>query len=187
MLLAFLVGVLLKVYDDFVDDEGILTNETAVTTLRTLQIGLSAVVLAADFWVCLVFAIFNAVCALSSLAEYSRPHVVSYAVLTPILLVLSWSTRTSVGPLDWAMILALTGVALFEPKAFPEETSWIKGLSRLWGGASMLTAVLCFPQLTPSIVTALMMFAGYSLASSMGQMLKLTGCVPRCALTQVPA
>lgn len=185
MLLAFLVGVLLKVYDDFVDDEVYLTNETVVTTLRTLQIGLSAVVLARDFWVCLVFALFNALCAASSLAEYSRPHVVSYAVLTPILLVLSWPTRTSAGPLDWAVLAALLGVAVFEPIAFPEETSWLKGLSRLWGGASMLTAVLCFPQLSPSSVTALLMFAGYSLASSVAQMLKLTGAIR--ASTPAPA
>ena len=84
MLLPFLVGILLKVYDDFVDDEPILTNEYVVTTLRTLQIGLSAVVLASDFWVCVIFALFNGLCALSSSPEYSRPHVVSYAALSPV-------------------------------------------------------------------------------------------------------
>lgn len=178
MLLAFLVGVLLKVYDDFVDDEPILTNEYAVTALRTLQIACTALVLANDFWVCLVFALFNVVCALSSFAEYSRPHVVSYAVLAPFLLALSWSTRTPIQGLDWAVIVALMGVAVFEPKAFPEETSWLKGVSRLWGGVSSITALLCFPQLSPSMVTGLLMFAGYSLASSMAQMLKLTGCIP---------
>ncbi len=185
MVLGFLVGVLLKVYDDFVDDDPVLTNEYVVTTLRTLQIGLSAVVLASDFWVCLVFSLFNILCALSSSPEYSRPHVVSYAVLTPFLLVLSWPTRTPLRSLDWAVIAALLGVALFEPKAFPEETSWFKGVSRLWGGASLLTTVLCFPQLNPSLVTALLMFAGYSLASSMAQMLRLTALIH--ALTPAPA
>lgn len=185
MALAFGVGVLLKIYDDFVDDDPILTNEYAVTTLRTLQSACTALVLANDFWVCLVFALFNGLCALSSFTEYSRPHVVSYVVLTPILLALSWSKRTPLQGLDWAVIVALMGVAVFEPKAFPEETSWLKGLSRLWGGASLLTAVLCFPHLNPSIVSALVMFAGYSLASSMTQMLKLTGLIR--ASTQVPA
>lgn len=177
MLLPFLVGILLKVYDDFVDDEPILTNEYVVTTLRTLQIGLSAVVLASDFWVCVIFALFNGLCALSSSPEYSRPHVVSYAALSPFLLVLSWSSRSPLGSIDWAVIVALLGVALFEPKAFPEETSWLKGGSRLWGAMSLLTAVLCFPHLNPSVRAAALMFGGYSLASSMGQMLKLTGLI----------
>lgn len=177
MLLAFLVGVLLKVYDDFVDDEAILTNEYVVTALRTLQIGCTAIVLANDFWICLVFALFNVLCALSSWAEYSRPHVVSYAVLTPILLVRSWSTRTPLRGLDWAVVVALLGVAVFEPKAFPEETSWLKCGARLWGGSSLLTTVLLFPQLNPSLVSAVLMFAGYSLASSMAQMLKASGLI----------
>ena len=185
MLLAFLVGVLTKVYDDFVDDDPIVTNEYTVAILRALQIGLTAVVLAGDFWICLVFALFNGLCALSSSTEYSRPHVASYAVLGPILLVLSWSTRSPIGSTDWAVIVALLGVALFEPKAFPEETSWFKGISRLWGGASMLTAVRCFPHLNPSVASALMMFAGYSLASSMAQMLKQGGLIR--ASTPVPA
>lgn len=185
MLLAFLVGVLLKVYDDFVDDEVLLTNEYVVTTLRTLQIGLTSVVLANEFWVCAIFTLFNGLCALSSSPEYSRPHVVSYAVLSPILLMLSWSTRTSLGSLDWAVIVALLGVALMEPKLFPEETSWIKGLSRLWGGASLLTTAICFPQLNPSVRAAVLMFAGYSLASSMAQMLKGTELIR--ASTPVPA
>jgi len=185
MALAFLVGVLFKVYDDFVDDEQILTDEYGVTALRTLQSALSAVVLANDFGLCLVFALFNGLCALSSVQEYSRPHVVSYAVLSPILLALSWPTRPSLGSTDWAVIVGLLGLALFEPKAFPEETSWLKGVSRLWGAVVLLTAVRVIPRLSPSVVSALLMFAGYSLASSMAQMLKLTGLIR--ASTPTPA
>lgn len=177
MFLAVLSGLLLKVYDDFVDDDPILTNEYVVTSLRTLQVACTAIVLANDFWVCLVFALFNGLCALSSFAEYSRPHVVSYAVLTPVLIALSWTRWTPIGALDWAVLLSLLGTAVIEPQVFPEETSWFKCASRIWGGMAMLTTVLCFPQLNPSMRTSLLMFAGYSVASSMAQMLKLTGLI----------
>lgn len=177
MFLAVVSGLLLKVYDDFVDDDPLLTNEYGVTALRTLQIACTAIVLANDFWVSLVFALFNGLCALSSVTEYSRPHVVSYAVLAPVVLGLSWGKWSPLGSIDWVVLLSLLGTAVIEPQVFPEETSWFKCASRIWGGMAMLTTVLCFPQLNPSMVTSLMMFAGYSIASSMAQMLKLTGLI----------
>lgn len=186
-MLAFLVGVLLKVYDDFVDDDPVLTSEYVVTTLRTLQIALTALVLAGDFWICLTFALFNGLCAISSATEYSRPHVVSYLVLTPLLLVLSWSHRSSFGPVDLAVLVGLLGVALFEPKAFPEETSWLKGLSRFSGAWSLLSAAVLFQRITPSTRSLLWMFGGYSLASSIAQMVRLLPFGPLRASTPVPA
>jgi hypothetical protein len=173
MLLAFLAGVLLKVYDDFVDDDPILTNEYGIAALRTLQIAVTTLVLAGDFWLCLLFTIFNAVCALSSWVEYSQPHVVSYAVVSPLLLAVSWPHRPSLRLSDLGGLIGAIGVALFEPKAFPEETSWIKGISRFLVGWGLLTAALVLRQISSSARTALVLFGGYSVASSMAQMLKV--------------
>lgn len=172
-MLAFLVGVLLKVYDDYVDDVPVLTNEYGVTILRTLQIALTTLVLAGDFWICLIFALFNGVCAMSSATEYSRPHVVSYLVLAPLLLLVSWPHRPSIGHADLAVCVGLLGIALFEPKAFPEETSWQKGLSRFVGAWNLLNAAVLFRTITPSTRSLLWMFGGYALASSMTQLLRL--------------
>jgi hypothetical protein len=187
MSLAFLAGVLLKVYDDFVDDDPILTNEHVIASLRTAQIVVATLVLSRDFWLCLVFGLFNGLCALSSSAEYSRPHVVSYAVVSPLLLAVSWSARSSLGSLDWAVITTLLGLAVFEPKAFPEELSVPKGIIRLVTAASSFTALWCFPQLSPSVQSLLWIQAGYCVSSSVAQLLKLTACVPTHAWTPAPA
>ena len=187
MLLAFLAGVLLKVYDDFVDDDPILTNEYVISALRTLQIAVTTLVLAGDFWLCLLFAIFNVVCALSSWTEYSQPHVMSYAVVSPLLLAASWSHRPPLMPLDLGGLIGAIGVALFEPKAFPEEVSWIKGISRFLVTWGLFTAALLLRRISLSARTALVLFGGYSLASSVVQLLKLTACVPTRASTPAPA
>ena len=187
MALAFLAGALLKVYDDFVDDDPILTNEHVVASLRTAQIVVATLVLAGDFWLCLVFGLFNGLCALSSSAEYSRPHVMSYAVVSPLLLVMSWSARSTLGSLDWAAIASILGLAVFEPKAFPEEVSGLKGLSRLFTAVGSMTALLCFPRLSASVRSLLWILSGYCVSSSVAQLLKLTACVPTRAWTPAPA
>jgi hypothetical protein len=175
-MLAFLAGVLLKVYDDFVDDVPVLTNGYVVTSLRTLQIAVTALVLAGDFWIALVFALFNGLCAFSSWEEYSRPHVVSYWPLGALCLGLSWPHRPSFGAIDGAILTTLLGVAVFEPKAFPEETSWQKGVYRLLGGWYVLTLAIGFRQIGSSMRSILWLFGGYALASSVAQMLRL--CYP---------
>jgi hypothetical protein len=186
MALAFLAGVLLKVYDDFVDDDPVLTNEHVVASLRTAQIVVATLVLARDFWLCLVFGLFNGLCALSSSEEYSRPHVMSYAIVSPLLLAVSWSARSTLGSLDWAVIAAVLGVAVFEPKAFPEEVSVLKGVARLVTTTLSLTALLCFPRLSASVRSLLWILSGYCVSSSVAQLLKLTACVPTRASSPAP-
>ncbi len=187
MSLAFLAGVLLKVYDDFVDDDPLLTDEYVVASLRTAQAVVATLVLARDFWLCLVFGLFNALCALSSSAEYSRPHVVSYAVVSPLLLMVSWPERSTLGSLDWAVITSILGLAVFEPKAFPEEVSVLKGFVRLITATCSFTALWCFPRLSASVRSLLWIQAGYCVSSSVAQLLKLTACVPTHASTPAPA
>jgi hypothetical protein len=172
-MLSFLTGVLIKVYDDFVDDIPVLTNEYAITSLRALTIAVTALALAQDFWIYLGFVLFNGLCALSSWTEYSRPHVVSSIAVAPVILPLVWSHRPPFGSLDIAVLVGLLGVAVFEPIAFPEETSWLKGLSRFWGAWSLFTAALVLRRIGASARSLLWMFGGYSLASSLAQMLRL--------------
>lgn len=174
-MLPFLLGVLLKVYDDFVDDVPVLTNDYVIASLGTLQIALAALVLSSDLWICLVFGLFNAVCAWADWSRYSGPHDVSYWALAALCLAMSWRNRPALGQFDAGVVIGLVGLALFEPIAFPEETSWLKGLSRFWGAWSLFTAALVLRRVGASARSLLWMFGGYSLASSMAQMLSLTG------------
>lgn len=175
MLLPFLVGALLKVYDDFVDDEPILKNAYVVACLQTLKCACVALLLASDLWIWGLFTAFNAACAWADWSRYSGPHDVSYWTLIPLCLLQSWSHRPPLGPFDAGVAIGFVGLALFEPTAFPEETSVLKGLSRFWGAWSLLTAALVLRRVGDSMRAAMVMFGGYALASSMGQMLKLTG------------
>lgn len=176
-MLAFLVGVLLKLYDDFVDDEQILTNEHLISTLRTLQIGITSLVLANDFWTCLLFVAFNLACVVSSYTEYIGPHVFSFLVLSPFLLATSWKHKSSFGSkLDIAGISIILGSGLVEPKLFPEESSIPKAISRFLGVLFTGWLYLYFPFSLP-IQAFLLISCGYSLASVFGQMVKL-GFIP---------
>lgn len=177
MLLPFLTGALLKIYDDFVDDAQILTNAYVVACLQTLKCACVALLFSGDLWICGLFAAFNAVCAWSDWSRYSGPHDVSYWTLAPLCFAQSWGHRPPLGPFDAGVAVGFVGLALFEPIAFPEETSVLKGLSRFWGAWSFFTAVLVLRRLGPSMRSALMMCGGYALASSVGQMLMLSGLI----------
>jgi hypothetical protein len=172
-MLSFLTGVLIKVYDDFVDDIPVLTNAYVVASLRTLLPAALALCLAGDLWLWLGFTLFNSVCAWSDWSRYSGPHDVSLWPLTALCLTMSWKHRPPLGQFDAGIVIGLLGVALFEPIAFPEETSVLKGLSRFWGAWSLFTAALVLRRIGASARSLLWMFGGYSLASSMAQMLRL--------------
>lgn len=177
-MLPFLLGVLLKVYDDFVDDIPVLTNEYAIASLGTLQIALATLVLSSDFWICLVFGLFNAVCAWADWSRYSGPHDVSYWALGALCLAMSWRNRPALGQFDAGVGVGLVGLALFEPIAFPEETSAFKALSRFWGAWSLFTAALVLRRIGQSARSLMWMFGGYSLASSLFQVASLHGLTP---------
>ena len=187
MLLPLLAGILLKIYDDFVDDDPILTNEYAVAEIRTLQIGATTLLLAGDFWLCLLFTLFNGVCAWSDPSRYAGPHDMSYWTLVPLVLGVSWSHRPTLMPSDLGVLAGAIGVALFEPTAYPEEISWMKGANRFVAAWGLLTASLLLRRISSSARTALVLFGGYALASSVAQLLKLSACVPTRASTPAPA
>ena len=175
-MLPLLVGVLIKVYDDFVDDIPILTNAYGIASLRTLTTAALTLVLARDLWLCLTFAVFNVVCAWSDWTRYSGPHDVSLWGLTLLCLAASWSHRPSFGQVDAGIALGFLGVALFEPIGFPEETSWCKAVSRFLGAWVLLTAVFVLRRIGSSMRSLTWMFGGYAMASSLTQVARL--CYP---------
>lgn len=176
-MLAFLSGALLKVYDDFVDDERYITNEYIATILRYLQIVFVTLVLESDFLVSVLFTLFNGFCALSSFQEYSGPHVVAYFAIMPILLYTSWTKSTSITftIYDFCVFLALCGMAILEPRLTPEETSWFKFALRFLSAYNCVFMILVYsPILSHSSLLIYELFMGYAIASSMAQLLKLT-------------
>lgn len=185
-MLPFLLGVLLKVYDDIVDDVSVLVNEHVIASLRTLQVAVATLVLSRDLWLCSVFGLFNAVCAWSDWSRYSGPHDISYWGLGALCLSLSWTHRPPLGQLDAGIVVGLLGLALFEPIAFPEETSWMKAASRFWGAWTLLTAAVVLRRIGSSMRSLLWMFGGYALASSVVQMLRLFPSEPSHALLPAP-
>jgi hypothetical protein len=177
---AFLTGGLLKLYDDFVDDEPYITNPYAKTTLQYLQVMAVTLLIANDFWFGAIFAAFNGLCAFSSFEEYTGPHVFAFFILCPILLVWSWRqrSRVSLHGMDVAVITVLLGLALYEPQMYPEETSVFKMVTRSWVAICSFTAARVFP-LHPSVVSVLLFQAGYCAISSLNQMFKLsTNAIP---------
>lgn len=174
-MLAFLSGALLKIYDDFVDDEPYITNEHIATILRYLQIVCVVLVTHSDFWVSLMFTLFNGLCAFSSSEEYSGPHVVAYFAIMPIMLMTSWGKWTSISMYDVATFIIFLGVAILEPRVTPEETSWFKCVVRFGGAYNCFMTLFIYSTLfNPSVITMYKMMMGYCIASAAGQFLKLT-------------
>ena len=176
-MLAFLSGALLKIYDDFVDDELYITNEHIATSLRYLQIVFTTLLLSSDFLVCLLFALFNGLCAWSSFQEYSGPHVVGYFAIAPVLLYVSWNNSKSLSftIYDLAVFISLCGIAILEPRVTPEETSWLKFALRFLCSYNCVFMITVFlPIFSQSSLIGYELFMGYSIASAAAQFLKLT-------------
>jgi hypothetical protein len=174
MLLPFLAGVLLKVYDDFVDDESYITNPYWTTTLRLLQVSVFTLAANSNFLLAFVFTVFNTLAAIASWSEYSQPHVWAYFWICPLLLVTSFKTRAPLALFDYPISYAYFAYGLAEPRLYPEETSVFKMLSRGITGYLTLTSQVVFrDSLSPAMRELMLLSTGYSLASSIGQMLKL--------------
>jgi hypothetical protein len=169
-----LAGILLKVYDDFVDDEPYITNPYITTLLQMAQVMVYTLVAHNNFWLSFVFTAFNGLAALASWKEYSRPHVMAYFVLCPFLLVLSLRHFVPLRLFDYPVVYGFLAFGLVEPRLFPEEYSPMKFLSRF--GSSFVTIVAMFVYkdlLSTSMLRTMSLSSGYSVASSMAQMLKL--------------
>lgn len=111
----------------------------------------------------------------------------SYWTLVPLALVASWSHRPTLMPSDLGVLAGAIGVALFEPTAYPEEVGWLKGANRFVAAWGLLTAAILLRRISSSARSALVLFGGYALASSVAQLLKLSACVPTRASTPAPA
>lgn len=174
-MLAFLSGALLKIYDDFVDDEPYITNEHIATILRYLQIVFSVLLFQSDFWVSLIFTLINAACAISSFNAYSGPHVVAYFVIMPIMLFISWDKRPPINIYDVAAYISFIFYLILEPRLNPEETSWFKFFVRgICAYDCLISILIAHYFLSPSTITLFKLFMGYSIASTAAQFLKLT-------------
>lgn len=172
--LPALAGILLKVYDDFVDDEPYITNPYITTLLQTAQVMVYTLVAHNDFWLSFVFTAFNGLAALASWKEYSRPHVMAYFVLCPFLLLLSVRHCVPLRLFDYPIVYGFLAFGLIEPRLFPEEYSPMKFLSRFGSTFITITAMFIYKDLlSVSMLRLMTLSAGYSLASSMAQMVKL--------------
>lgn len=171
-MLPFLAGALIKLYDDLVDDNVILTNPYATTAILTLQVAVTTLVVANEFWLCVAFVLFNVVCAIARPSEYASPWAVSHILLAPVLLWVSWGSRSPFQMTDLPWSLAVLVGAGLEVNAFPEEFSWKKLAVRLLGSVFGLAAIQS-GTLSSSLRTAVWIHVGYCMASSVFQALCL--------------
>ncbi len=183
---AFLAGALIKLYDDLVDDMPVVTNAHVSTAILTLQVAITTVVVAAEFWVCIAFVLFNLICAIARPKEYTSPWAFSHLLLSPVLLGLSWGTRAPFQTAEVPLWIAILLGGGWEANAFPENFSWAKTAVRNLG-IVFDSVLLRHAPLSSSLRTALWIHVGYCLASSVIQMLMLTGLVPLHASPPVPA
>jgi hypothetical protein len=171
---AFLSGIFLKFYDDFVDDEPYITNEHIVTILRYLQVALLTLLLSSDFTVALLFLSLNITCAVSSFKEYSTPHVFAHFFFCPLTLIASWKKGfQSFHGLDFLILPMIFIGALLEPRLVPEEISISKWITRFVASLLATIFAVAFP-FSQSVKLFFMGAGGYTFASSIAQMLKLT-------------
>lgn len=170
-----LAGVLFKVYDDFVDDEPYITNPYITTLLQMAQVMVYTLVAHNNFWLSFVFTAFNGLAALASWKEYSRPHVMAYFVLCPFLLLLSVRHYVPLRLFDYPIVYGFLAFGLVEPRLFPEEYSPMKFLSRFGSSFATIVAMFVYKDLLSASMLRLMtLSSGYSFASSVAQMLKLS-------------
>ena len=184
---SFFAGMCLKLYDDLVIDNPILTNPVYTAMLRTLLVLFFTVVMTRDFWLAVSFALGNLAVYLVEPAAYASPHEQSLLVFLPVVLVMSWSHRLPFTLRDGIVFFVLGCIRSSDAYFMPEEASL-----RKWGVRGLLTVVLSTgllttPSASPTLVHGLTSLIGYLATSSVMQMLMLTGLVPLHVSPPVPA
>lgn len=174
---AFLAGVCVKLYDDLVLDNSILTDPFATTALRTLIITFVTTMLLRDFWLCCIFIIVNTVAYLADPLAYATPHERSLLVFSPVMLVLSWSQRPPISLYDVGLLALCMVASAGESYMFPEDVSLVKWIARGLYVVGTTTVVVTLP-LSASFKSWLTCGIGYFMTSSLVQMLFMTGQIP---------
>lgn len=175
MLLPFLGGALVKLYDDLVVDNRIITDEYTVTTLRSLVVAIVTICVTSNFWICIWFLLVMLAGSILDPDAFKSPHERSLIAVAPVYLAASWSNQTPMHVLDWIFFGAVLVGTAIEAPMFQDDVSVAKLLVRGVSSIIVTALLIVFPSEFSTIRLTLACLLGYALTSSIIQMLFLTG------------
>jgi hypothetical protein len=173
---AVLYGIVMKVWDDL-SDQKLVKEEWIMRSLEYTGVVLQYLLMVSDFNFSIVFYAMNVAMAIFHPQNYSGPCEISYLLLSPIPLIMSYATYRPFTPS--CLVIAVVGILGFiiEPYLFPEESSIQKVLARLALSAFYIL-LLSMGFFEPWVTKLLCVLIGYLLTSSVIQILELQGVLP---------
>jgi hypothetical protein len=137
---AFLGGVLCKVYDDLNDNHMIGGHVQEI--LKGSQWILLTLLSYNDFNFALLNFIGNGLNAVNNWEEWKFPYETSLLILTPLFLLISFSTRSMLNIYDILYISVFFGSMYLEPLFITEESSTCKLYMRISSTVGAIIGVL---------------------------------------------
>ena len=164
---ALIAGAAAKLYDDFVD-MNIVSNEYYLKMLETLQCFLLGALSINNFTFTIVIIIINILNYIANNDAYNLPYEWSLLTMYPILLLLSFSSRTYLSWFDFYVVVLLLCAMFIEPILVKEDKSPRKFIYRLSSGIICLIIMIAVP-MSSGVLLNVAYLAGYMFVSSMVQ------------------
>jgi len=173
LLLAFLGGASCKIYDDL-NDMNIIRSDKLNEALKGLQWIILSVLSIHDFNFAMIIYTVNLINSYINPKEWSEPYEFTGLYVFPILLLLSFHTRSYFLGFDILLFVLFIVFALIEPFIFTEETSYSKLISRIMTSLLVLFVILMPIDISQGIRKCLYYSLAYFITSSFFQLYKLS-------------
>jgi hypothetical protein len=165
-LLSILGGILCKVYDDL-NDMKLLSSDRLNEILKGSQWIILTLLSIYDFNFSILLYFIHYVNFIMIPSEWSNPYESSLLYIFPILILLSFQTRTYYSALDSLVFLGLVTLFAIEPLLIAEEISYRKLFFRV-GCSCLGLLVILFSshyKVSSSIIKIMWYLVGYSTTS----------------------
>jgi len=173
LFLAFLGGVSCKMYDDL-NDMDIIHSDKLNEALKGLQWIILSVLSIHDFNFAMIIYTVNLINSFVNSKEWSEPYEFTGLYVFPILLLLSFHTRTYFSVFDILLFVGFILIASIEPFIFTEETSYSKLISRIICAILLIILVLKSSHgISQSVLKCLYYSLAYFITSSFFQVYKV--------------
>lgn len=165
-LLPVLGGILCKVYDDL-NDMKLLTSDRLNEILKGSQWMILTLVSIHDFNFSILLYFIHYVNSIMVPSEWSNPYESSLLYIYPILILLSFQTRTYASAADTLVFLGLVTLFAIEPLLITEEISYRKLFFRVGCSCIGLLVILFSShyRVSSSIIKIMWYLVAYSTTS----------------------